>query len=279
MYKGPKEVRYLFIDGGYLRKSLEAFSDRYFGGISIPIDFRLIGSPFTKVFYYDSPPPQRSGEDASDHDSRVVAFNTEMNRIRRERGFHVFTGAIVGRPGRTRQKQVDVKIAVDMLMHTIRRNMHQATLLAGDQDFKPVIDALVQEGMYVILYSEERSSSNELIHAADGHSQIDPLRLYGFATQAFKDVHPFVSVTQIAKPDQETIQPTHALRFTSHHSDGRTADIYASKTGQGMTAFVDCEAANGTADKVEAPTEDMLIKFLEDVFPDFRMPSDKPEAK
>ena len=34
-------------------------------------------------------------------------------------------------------------IAVDMLTHPFDRNMERATLLAGDLDFKPLLDALV----------------------------------------------------------------------------------------------------------------------------------------
>ena len=43
-------------------------------------------------------------------------------------GFHVVEGFTFGR----RQKGVDVNIAVDMLMHTVRNNMDRAYLLAGD---------------------------------------------------------------------------------------------------------------------------------------------------
>jgi uncharacterized LabA/DUF88 family protein len=37
-------------------------------------------------------------------------------------------------------KKADVMIAVDMLTHPFRHNMHQTTLLTGDNDFKPLID-------------------------------------------------------------------------------------------------------------------------------------------
>jgi hypothetical protein len=45
--------------------------------------------------------------------------------------------------------------------------MHKATLLSGDLDFKPLIDALVQEGMFVTLWYPPRETAKELIAAAD----------------------------------------------------------------------------------------------------------------
>ncbi|MBD2254416.1 NYN domain-containing protein [Nostoc parmelioides] len=44
------------------------------------------------------------------------------------------------------QKEIDIMIAVDMLTHSFQKNMDEATLLAGDLDFKPLIDALVLNG-------------------------------------------------------------------------------------------------------------------------------------
>ena len=38
-----------------------------------------------------------------------------------------------------------------MLSHAHRKNMHKTTLLTGDLDFKPLVDALVQDGMFVTL--------------------------------------------------------------------------------------------------------------------------------
>ena len=55
-YLGPHEVRYLFVDGGYLRKIAERFGREFFGGAEPPIDYAALGSGFTKCFYYDCLP-------------------------------------------------------------------------------------------------------------------------------------------------------------------------------------------------------------------------------
>ena len=38
-YLGPKEVSYLFVDGGYLRKVCERLSAECFGRIRLPMDY------------------------------------------------------------------------------------------------------------------------------------------------------------------------------------------------------------------------------------------------
>ncbi|QCI64531.1 NYN domain-containing protein [Phreatobacter stygius] len=43
----------------------------------------------------------------------------------------------------------------------------KATLLTGDQDFKPLVDALVQEGMFVTLWYPPGETNSEIIRAAD----------------------------------------------------------------------------------------------------------------
>jgi uncharacterized LabA/DUF88 family protein len=80
--------------------------------------------------------PQRELFDSAAGVDRVHVYEGDARR-RRKRGLE--------------QKKVDVMIAVDMLTHTFRRNMHEATLLTGDNDFKPLVDALVHEGMFITI--------------------------------------------------------------------------------------------------------------------------------
>jgi uncharacterized LabA/DUF88 family protein len=50
-----------------------------------------------------------------------------------------------------------------------RRIVQGMTLLAGDADFQPLIEAVGVEGMYVTLLSHPKSTARELIRAADEH--------------------------------------------------------------------------------------------------------------
>ena len=178
-YNGPKEIKYLFVDGGYFRKIVEDFSKHFYDGKDLMqfINFEQLKRghhpQYTKVFYYDCPVPQKNGESSSEHAHRLAEQKDLFNSIRFLDGFHLFEGTTTGKPGKSRQKQVDVKIAVDMLSHTYNGNMHQCTLIAGDLDFKPVVDALVMAGMYTTLWYKEGSTSEELIYASDAKVAFD----------------------------------------------------------------------------------------------------------
>ena len=80
---------------------------------------------------------------------------------------HLRLGKLTGTGREKRQKQVDILLAVDALNHAFRRNMGRVVLLTGDQDFTPVVRALVDMGLYVTVAGDRTHTSKELIHAAD----------------------------------------------------------------------------------------------------------------
>jgi uncharacterized LabA/DUF88 family protein len=163
----------MFIDGAYLRSRIEDAATRY----SIDKDRRLVGDldcfcqfirgRHEKVFFYDCLPLRRSGEDDLAYGARVTQAEESFSLLRRLPGFHVFLGNAKSEGAKARQKGVDVQLAVHMLMHVFRKNVRNVTLVTGDLDFKPLIDALVLEGAYVTLRFEQTSAAKELIEAAD----------------------------------------------------------------------------------------------------------------
>ena len=59
----------------------------------------------------------------------------------------------VFRKDKTRgSKRVDVSLSVDMLSHAQRKNIDLAILVAGDEDYIPLVDAVVREGCRVVLW-------------------------------------------------------------------------------------------------------------------------------
>jgi uncharacterized LabA/DUF88 family protein len=177
-YSGPHEIIYLFVDGGSLRGKLENVSRDFFQGKTFDLDFAKLVSDFTKVFYYDAVPIRTDGEDEATYNARIrpqrelLVSAAGLDRI------HVYEGdARKRRKVGLEQKKVDVMIAVDMLTHTFRHNMHKATLLTGDNDFKPLIDALVQEGMFVTLWYPCGETSKELMNAADTRKRLGLVQL------------------------------------------------------------------------------------------------------
>ncbi|HVO68660.1 MAG TPA: NYN domain-containing protein [Aggregatilineaceae bacterium] len=186
-YGGPKEIHYLFIDGGCLRDTLAKAADKWFAGCSIDVDYEQLTRGFTKTFYYDCLPPQKRDERKADYDKRIQPNLDFFNHLRGLRGVHVFVGDTRHRRGQPIQKQVDVKIAVDMLTFSSRRIMHQSTLLTGDLDFKPLLDALVADGTFVNLWYPRGTTNLELVYAADASRPLDIRVIYEFTSRQFRD--------------------------------------------------------------------------------------------
>ena len=182
-YTGPKEVKYLFVDGGSLRGKLQNVSNKYFGGEKFEIDFRQLAQGFTKTFYYDAVPVRNEGEAEDAYNARIEPTLAVFNAAASVDGVHVYGGdARQRRRQGMVQKKVDVKLAVDMLSHAFRRNMHHATLLTGDVDFQPLIEALVESGLFVTLWYPTDETSRDLLQAADARQPLNIARLQGLLT-------------------------------------------------------------------------------------------------
>jgi hypothetical protein len=69
---------------------------------------------------------------------------------------------------------VDVQLAVDALLMASRGLFSKCTLLTGDLDFKPLVDALVEMGVDVHLLYPNGETTEDLKASAD---QADPLAI------------------------------------------------------------------------------------------------------
>ena len=182
-YSGPREIHYLFVDAASLRGKLDNTSRKYFGGKAFRLDFTKLlsvsGLMPTKIFYYDALPVRNDNEDEASYNTRTQEQRELLDSAAGVDRIHVYEGdARKRRRGGLKQKKVDVMITVDMLTHSFRRNMHKATLLTGDNDFKPLIDALVQDGMFVTLWYPTGETSKELMNAADRRIPLGFYELY-----------------------------------------------------------------------------------------------------
>lgn len=155
------EQSYLFVDGAYFVKAVDAVIKRYYPAATAEIEFAKLARRFQRVFYYGCMPGQNDGESDADYAARCGPTRDEFDALRGLPGVFVREGQV--RPGRKkRQKGVDIALAVEMLSHTVRRNMEGVVLLAGDMDFKPLMEAVVREGMRINLWYERTSTSREL---------------------------------------------------------------------------------------------------------------------
>lgn len=66
-----------------------------------------------------------------------------------------------------KSKQVDISLATDMLTHAFRKNYDMAILVAGDEDYIPLVKAVMSEGRKVVLWFVEDGLSPKLIDAVD----------------------------------------------------------------------------------------------------------------
>jgi uncharacterized LabA/DUF88 family protein len=236
---------YAFIDGAYFRSCFEErlranFGD--YGGI------RYDQIPFrgTKTFYYDCVDDIKlDNETQGDFDQRVQRQVAEFEKIASHPDWHVRHGTLSGnsRPGgrraRRHQKEVDVLLAVDMMNHAFRQNMERAILVAGDLDFKPVVESLIQLGRHVTVAACEQTCHRELRLAADAFQPITVHQLFGCSkmtdSPGWENRFPTVSIGNIPDPEP-TKAPMH--RGMAGNRIVKLVQAPASIFGQSYIAFL-----------------------------------------
>lgn len=199
-----RDTNYLFIDGNYLAERAKTTCVRLKWS-SPDIQYQKIGAGFTKVFYYDCLPSRGNAESDDEFKRRLGERHGIFERLRALDGWHVQEGISRSRRnGPATQKEIDILIAVDMLTHVHRKNMDSLTFLAGDQDFRPLLEAVVRDGMYVNLWYHKDSVSSDLRNAADARMEFDMFWLHGQMTDSFRLVNPLpaysVSQNKFSEP-------------------------------------------------------------------------------
>ncbi|SRR6266478_1858943 len=179
---------YVFIDGEYLRRRyVGAIQDVFQSDGEIDFGFIKHQAAAKRAFFYDCVDDEkRSGEADADHLKRVEAQESYFRKIGDLQGFHIRLGSLRGAPKKRRQKEVDVLLVADMLTHGYDGNMDKAILIAGDLDFRPVVEALVRRGVFVEVWYEPKSGAAELPGAADYGRKLDFKAIYAWSTYEFK---------------------------------------------------------------------------------------------
>lgn len=72
-------------------------------------------------------------------------------------------------------KRVDITLATDMLSHAARHNFEIAALVAGDEDYVPLVEAVKAEGRRVFVWFVEDGISPHLQTAADRYTDLGEL--------------------------------------------------------------------------------------------------------
>ncbi len=182
-----REDTYLFIDGEYLRRIYREAMEGFFG-VEGDLDPGRLRMPSTagRAFFYDCLDDiRRDGESEAEFQARVSAQEEFFGEIQAVSGFHVRLGTLKGEAKRRRQKEVDILLAVDMLSHGFNGNMKQALLIAGDLDFRPIVEALVREGVFLEVWYDRKSLARELPGAADFGRELRLTDLHAWSRQLF----------------------------------------------------------------------------------------------
>jgi uncharacterized LabA/DUF88 family protein len=185
---------YLFVDGEYLRqKHRQAMLD--FFGVEGDLDLetllRKVGA--SRGYFYDSiDDSARHGEDEATVRARTAPQEGFLARVRALPGFHVRLGT-VSQGKKRQQKEVDILLAVDMLTHGFNGSMQRAVLLTGDLDFRPVVEALVRNGVFVHVWYDSSAIAKELPGAADFGYEISFRDFHSWNSEEFRNTHPIPS--------------------------------------------------------------------------------------
>jgi len=161
--------KYLFIDGAFLQgyiREMKSLIEPEFGEININISNLGIG--YSRIFYYDAYPEW----DATTDPDKTI-FNREMeeaeqrfSEISMMRNFHV-RPALTRRGKKREQKGVDVLLAIECLMHSMRGNIDEAVIMTSDLDFFPLFEALLQTKTKSWLLFDRHRTAQDLLSAAD----------------------------------------------------------------------------------------------------------------
>lgn len=193
-------TRYLFIDAASLDARVKQLSENVANGAELSLNWWQVGAGYQKIFFYDALPGQKKSEADEDYQLRRNVAEARHTYLQTFDRFRVYQGDARWRSGRGHeQKKVDVMIAVDMMKHTIRRNMQEAALLASDVDFAPLLNALVDEGMFVTLIYSPGKTSAELLGTADARVSLTSAKMYEWLDEPSRKRLGFISHPQMRR--------------------------------------------------------------------------------
>jgi uncharacterized LabA/DUF88 family protein len=197
---------YLFIDGKYLREIHGQIIKYLFDEIAgIDLTQLKTQAQAQRVFFYDCENDIKGERESEvDFQARKSKQDAYFQTIQALPGFHLRLGTLTGKRPRLRQKEVDVQLAVDMLTHGFNRNMNKAVLLAGDLDFRPIVEALVRNGVFVEVWYERASAAKDLFWAADFGRELSKQDIYALTDPKFTAANPLPRASSV-RPDSNTV--------------------------------------------------------------------------
>ena len=135
------------------------------------------GGELFRTYYYICPPYQ-SQYPNTDERRRKQSYDKFAYALRQLKQFQLREGRLrkyydeQGKPDFV-QKGVDVLLAVDMLKLALKGAIQKAILVSSDSDFVPVVRALRDEGVFVILYYYKSEDGRNQCFSQDLYEECD----------------------------------------------------------------------------------------------------------
>lgn len=214
---GDEEVprKYLFIDGAFLRSFIDEITakTRLESDITISVKFDKIARGFDRVLFYDAYPEKNPDQSESEFENEMQLTEDFFRSLSEIPNFNV-RPALTRRGKRRQQKGVDVLLAIECLMHSIRGNIDEATIMTSDLDFFPLFEALLQTKTRSRLRYQIGRTSQELIGAAD---QSTPITAYDFFNWLEDPARTLLSVSNWTEDDKKYLEPVRNGRIRDKH--------------------------------------------------------------
>ncbi len=133
----------VFIDGSNLYHSLKNALGHAHIDLSMFVELLCSGRELITAYYYNAPVRKQDGAERYQRQQRF------FQRIRSLPYFKLRLGRLEPRQQTLVEKGVDVKIAVDILVHAFRDTYDTAILVTVDGDFAAVADQVSEMGKHV----------------------------------------------------------------------------------------------------------------------------------
>jgi uncharacterized LabA/DUF88 family protein len=162
----------VFIDGGYLDKTLELeFERRRIDYEKFARDVAGSGEMFRVYYYYAM--PFQSDPPTEEEKTRYRNKQRFVDSLARLSLFDMRKGRLQKIGGAFKQKRVDCLLTADLVRLAWLNRIDTAVIVGGDDDFVPAVEEAKMAGVFVRLYYSSESCSNELRQVCDECLPID----------------------------------------------------------------------------------------------------------
>jgi uncharacterized LabA/DUF88 family protein len=178
-------VLYVYVDLGFVERLFDEVHTRVYPDLKRSLHLPYLWTDPddpdrpVKVFVYDCEPNPRDvrrNEPAEAYEARVEAHDRRLREIELLDDVFLRCGRLTERRRKRgrEQKRVDVNIAVDMLTHASRGLMRNVLFFANDDDFTPLLRAMMDTPCSVALACDPRSVHHDLMASAARVRELGP---------------------------------------------------------------------------------------------------------